>query len=332
VLHIGLDTHKEFIQACFVNDEGKKIKEERYPNTPIGLNKLCTAAQNGKCVLEASTSCITVYDALQAHGIRVRAANPLKIKAIASAKLKTDKVDAHMLAQLERADLIPEAHLPDKFTREMRELVRQHVSITNERTDIKNQIHALLAKNGIRLPFKSTFTQKSQSWLSKNTAGVAKLALEQTFQRIHLLNQQREVIDAEIERQAQNNPDAVLLKTIPGLGWFSAFLLAVEIDGVERFVDEEHLQSYAGLVPSVRQSGNTTRVGHISKQGNRLIRWVLVQDAWMAIRRSKRYKKKYTRMVRRHKKKTVAILAVARKILRDAFFMLQRRQAFNENA
>ena len=332
MLHVGLDTHKEFIQACFVNDEGKKIKEERYANAPIGLNKLCAAAQGNKCVLEASTSCITVYDALQTNGIRVRVANPLRIKAIASAKLKTDKVDAHMLAQLERADLIPEAHLPNKFTREMRELVRQHVSITNERTDIKNQIHALLSKNGIRLPFKSTFTQKSQTWLHKNTSGVPKLALGQLFQRIHLLNQQRQTVDAEIERQAQNNPDAVLLKTIPGLGWFSAFLLAVEIDGIERFVDEEHLQSYAGLVPSVRQSGNTTRTGHISKQGNRLIRWVLVQDAWMAIRSSKRYRKKYTRMVRRHKKKTVAILAVARKILRDAFFMLQRRQAFNENA
>lgn len=131
MLHIGLDTHKEFIQACFVNDEGKKIKEERYPNTPIGLNKLCAAAQGNKSVLEASTSCITVYDALQTRGMRVRVANPLKIKAIASAKLKTDKVDAHMLAQLERADLIPEAHIPDKFTREMRELVRQHVGLTN---------------------------------------------------------------------------------------------------------------------------------------------------------------------------------------------------------
>jgi len=332
MLYAGLDVHKDFVQACFVDEEGKIARESKYTTSVAGLHRLCQQAKDAKCVLEASTSCLPVFDALQAQGVSVRVAHPLKVKAIASAKLKTDKVDARMLAQLERADLIPESHVPDKPTRELKQLVRQHMSLTEERTTIKNQVHALLVKNGVHPPFKSLFTKRTRAWLKINTAGVLSLALEQSFERIETLDKQRNVIDSEIIKKAEANPDAMLLKTIPGVGWFSALLLAVEIDGVERFVDEEHLQSYAGLTPSTRQSGNTTRSGHISKQGNPIIRWALVQDAWIAVNHSKRFKKTFTRFKKRHKNVNVAIIAVARKMLRCAYFMLSRRQAFSENA
>ena len=331
MLHGGLDAHKDFVQACFVDDAGGVVREGKYPTTPEGLRKLCKDSSNAKCVLEASSSCLPVFDALQARGVRVRVAHPLKVKAIASAKLKTDKVDARMLAQLERADLIPEAHVPDKFTRELRQLVRQHVSLTQERTGIKGYVHALLLKNGLRTPFKNAFTNKAREHLSKNTAGILNLAFEQSFERITLLGKQRDAVDAEIEKQALLNPDAVLLKTIPGVGWFSALLLAVEIDGVKRFADHKHLQSYAGLVPSTRQSGTVKHSGPLSKQGNKLIRWALVQDAWVAIRHSKRFRKIYLRMARKKGVKK-AIVVVARKILTSAFYMLQKREEFNENA
>ncbi len=225
MLYGGLDVHKDFVQACFVDDDGRIVREGRYVTAPAGLRKLCWDSLGAKCVLEASTSCLPVFDALQEEGVRVRVANPLKVKAIASAKLKTDKVDVRMLAQLERADLIPEAHVPDRFTRELRQLVRQHVSLTQERTGIKGYVHALLLKNGVRTPFKNAFANKSREWLSKNADGVLRLTLEQSFERLALLGKQRDAVDAEIEKQALLNPDAVLLKTIPGVGWFSALLV-----------------------------------------------------------------------------------------------------------
>lgn len=331
MLHVGLDVHKDFVQACFVDDAGRIVREKKFVTSPVGLRRLCWEAKGGKCVLEASTSCLPVYDALQAEGIRVRVAHPLKVKAIASAKLKTDKVDARMLAQLERVDLIPEAHIPEKLTRELRQLVRQHVSLTQERTAIKSYVHALLLKNGVRTPFRSVFTARAKEWLSKQAGGTLKLTLEQSFERITLLGLQRLTVDAEIEKHALLNSDAVLLKTIPGVGWFSALLLTAEIDGIERFADAKHLQSYAGLVPSTRQSGNVSRSGPLSKQGNKLMRWALVQDAWQAIRHSKRFRKTFTKISRKRGTKK-AVVAVARKILCCAYHMLQRREEFNENA
>lgn len=331
MLHGGLDVHKDFVQACFVNEDGRTVKEARYETTSKGLHDLCWQAIGSKCVIEASTACLPVYDALQAQNVQVRVAHPLKLKAIASAKLKTDKVDARMLAQLERANLIPEAHIPNKAVRELKQLVRQHVVLTNERTNIKNQVHALLLKNGVRTPFKNVFSCKAREWLERNAVGVFKLSLEQTMQRIDFLGEQREIVDVEIEKRAQANEDAVLLKTIPGVGWFSALLLAAEIDGVQRFQDAKHLQSYAGLTPSTRQSGSVTRTGSLSKQGNKLMRWALTQDAWVAIEHSKRFRKVFKRVARKRGVKK-AIIAVARRIACCAFFMLSRRQAFDENA
>ena len=108
----GLDVHKDFVQACWVNNKNEVVREDRFDTTPDGLAALCGAAHGTHCVLESSTACFQVYDALQDAGVRVRVAHPLRVKAIASAKVKTDKVDAKTLAQLECANLVPEAHIP----------------------------------------------------------------------------------------------------------------------------------------------------------------------------------------------------------------------------
>ena len=120
----GLDVHKDFVQACWINQDNQVVKEERFETTPAGIQALCSFAQGSRCVIESSTACYPVFDALNEANVSVRVAHPLRVKAIASAKIKTDKIDAHTLAQLEMANLIPEAHLPGKQTREWRELIR----------------------------------------------------------------------------------------------------------------------------------------------------------------------------------------------------------------
>lgn len=328
MLYAGLDVHKDFVQACWVNQDNQVVREERFETTPAGIQDLCTAAQDSQCVVESSTAVYHVFDALQDANVTVEAAHPLRVKAIASAKLKTDKVDARMLAQLACANLIPPAHLPGRATRELRDLIHQHVLLTDESTRIKNQTRALLLKRGIK-PGRDLFTKKNQNQVIEQTQGVAKLALEQALERLRFLQEQRAIVDDLIDQQAQTNQDAVLLKTIPGVGWFSALLLASAIDGVERFPDAEHLVSYAGLAPSTRQSGNVTRTGPISKQGNSKMRWVLIQNAWQAIRRSKRFRKKFMKIGRKKNAKT-AITVVARKMLTVAYFMLSRREVYSE--
>ncbi len=330
MLYGGLDVHKDFVQACWVNQQNQVVREERFETTPAGIQGLCSAAQGSRCVVESSTAVYPVYDALQDAHVQVRAAHPFHVKAIASAKLKTDKVDARMLAQLECANLIPEAHLPNKFTREQRELVRQHVSLTGKMTALKCRIKSVLAKHGISVP-KSLFNKRKNLESLKALPAVARLVVQQSLDQLNFVNQQREAVDALIEETAGQNPDAVLLNTMPGVASFSALLLASAIDGIERFTDSNHLVSYAGLAPSTRQSGNVTRTGPISKQGNSLMRWVLVQCAWTAIRNSKRFRKRFVKIGKKRGAKT-AIVAVARKMLTVAYFMLTRREAYNENA
>lgn len=327
----GLDVHKDFVQACIVNKNGKTLLDERFETTPEGLQQLQKQMKNAHCVIESSTACYQVYDALQAAQIPVHAAHPLKVKAIAFAKIKTDKIDAHTLAQLERADLIPEAHLPDKETREQRVLVRQHVALTEESTRLKNRIRALFLKQGIKTPSDLFDSRKRIAEYPSKLSGATRMTVMQLFEQLRFLREQRAAIDKTIEEAAHQNEDAKLLRTMPGVGWFSAFLLASEIDGVKRFPDAQHLQSYGGLVPAIRQSGNTAHYGHISKQGNPLIRWVLVQDAWVAVEHSRKFRKFFLRVKRRHGAKR-AVIAVARKMLGIAFVMLSRRQAFRENA
>ena len=330
MLYGGLDVHKDFLQACWVNQDNQIVREEKFETTVAGIQALCTIAQGSHCVVEASTAVYPIYDALQNAHITVESAHPLKLKAISSAKLKTDKVDARMLAHLACANLIPPAHLPNQATRELRDLIHQHILLTRESTKIKNQTRALLLKRGIK-PDKNMFTKKNQKKVIEQTQGVAKLALEQALARLGFIQKQRQTVDQCIEQQAQTNPDAVLIKTIPGIGWFSALLLASAIDGIERFPDAEHLVSYAGLSPSTRQSGNVTRTGPISKKGNSNMRSALVQCAWMAIRCSKRFRKKFMKIGRKKNAKT-AITVIARKMLTITYFMLSRREVYSETA
>jgi len=326
----GLDVHKDFVQACWVDGRNKVVLEERFDTTPSGLGRLTEQARGSRCVIESSTACFQVYDALQEAKVRVRVAHPLKVKAIASAKIKTDKIDARTLAQLERADLIPEAHIPNKLTRELRELVREHVSSTQERTRIKCRVRALLLKHGVAAP-RNLFTKTNTAWALTQFQDASLLALQQAFERLQLLKTQREKVDALIEEKAKENKDAVLLKTIPGVGWFTALVLSAEIDGVKRFPDAEHLASYAGLTPSVHQSANVKRSGPISRQGNKLMRWTLVQAAWLAVRESRKCRKLFTRLSRKKGVKK-AIIAVARKLLTYSYFMLKNNEVFDENA
>src|SRR3989338_4194407 len=155
-MHVGLDVHKEFCQAAFLDENGEFVREERFENSASGLAELAQAAKDCEVVMESSTSSMHVYDALS-ETCRVKVAHPSKVKAIASARIKTDKIDARILAQLLKADMIPESYVPKKEHRQARLLVRHRASLVELRTQIKNKIHALLTKEGIKIPFKDAF-------------------------------------------------------------------------------------------------------------------------------------------------------------------------------
>lgn len=259
----GLDVHKESVQACVLDAQGNVLTERRFDTSPVGLDELLETVRNSSCVMEASTACYPVYDFLSEHNVKVRVAHPKATKAIWAGKKSTDKVDAKMLAHLERTNLVPEAYVPSKVVRQQWDLVAHHVDLTQQKTRLNNQTSALLLKNSVRLPWK-WFTKRSEKLLPlMKLPESLLLKVTHAKQQHALLKVALKEVDSRITALAMQNKNAVLLHSIRGVGWFGAFLISVRIDKIERFSFVDKLVSYAGLCPSIKQSGETTRFGKI---------------------------------------------------------------------
>lgn len=326
----GLDTHKDSVNLYAVDENARLIREERFLTDNLGLVRLARMVRGMTCVLEACSTSYPIYDALTEQGITVKAAHPLLLKSLSGLK-KTDKVDAKRMALMLKAGIIPEAHIPAKTVRMNRDWIQTHIGLVEQKTKEKNRVHAILLRYRIKPRVKSLFTKKAV-WLESTVIpNELRLVLKQHLDLIFDLKKKQKQIDVLIEEKAKQNPHAVLLQSIPGVGWFVAFLVVTNIDGIERFHSSEQLVSYAGLAPRIYQSGKTCYCGHISKAGRSELRWALVQAAWRSIKYSKRFRKKYFKLSRKIGKKK-AIIAVARKLLTIMYYLLKKNEVYREDA
>ena len=324
--YTGIDSHKESVVVHRIDGNTNPVLRERYPTTQQGLEKFLGGVRGSMCVLEACTTSYPIYDFLVANGVEVKVAHPLLLKSISGLK-KTDKVDAQRMALMLKAGIIPLAHIPSQKVRVDRDLVRQHISLVQQKTGEKNRVHALLLRYRVKEP-ENPFGKK-RDWLDSEVPCEVRPVLEQSLEHIDYLQRLQYQIDKRIEKKAGENADALLLNSIPGVGYFSSLLVASFVDGVERFGSSEQLVSYAGLAPRIHQSGERTVLGSISKQGMKELRWALTQCAWVAMRKKGKLRKFYLKKKRRIGAGK-AIIAVARKMLTIMFFMLKRREAFRD--
>lgn len=326
----GLDTHKESVLAHIIDEKGRLKREERFSADDLELTRLAKALKNTECVMEAGTTCYQFYDTLTEQGVKIKVAHPLLLRSYCGLK-KTDKVDAKKLAVMLKAGFIPEAHIPSKKVRMERDLVRQHIHLTQNRTAEINRARALLLRHRIKPKTKNLFGKRA-NWQEKACIpDNVRFLLQQSTRQIRSLEEQKKEVDTKITKKAKTNNDTVILQSIPSIGWFTAYLAVVTFDGIERFPSAEQLVSYAGLAPRIYQSGNTRYTGRISKQGRPELRWALIQCAWIAVRKSKRFRKTYTRIKKRSGNKK-AIVAVARKLLTTMYYLLKKQEAYKENA
>jgi transposase len=254
-----------------------------------------------------------LYDGLLGAGHDVRLAHPQKVKSIAEAKIKTDKIDSETLAHLLRAGLLPESYVPPRDIRELRDLVRRRAFRVGMRTKLKNRVHAELAKRSIDLG-APLFTREGLGLLRS----LRLEAVDQLLPVIETLDAQINRISGGLRRMSGEDPRAELLTPIPGVGYYVALLLLSEIGDVKRFPDAERLCSYAGLVPSVRRGGDTTRHGGITKEGSRWMRWGLIQAVHVHVRYDTDLSRFYRRLARR-KTRQEAVVATARKMLKVVY-------------
>jgi transposase len=301
-----------------------------YHNEPMALKQYLSRLPEGTPIaIEACGYESWLCDVFESHGLNVHLGHPLKTKAIAEAKIKTDKIDSRILAELLAYDLLPEAYLPKDSVRQQRALLRYRQSIARMRTQTKNRIHFLLDRLGIRSPEVSDlFGCKGILWLKQlSLKGHYQSILQGHLEILEFVSQKIHALDKLLFNLLKENPQAELLQSIPGVGRFTAFLLLAEIGPISRFQNEERLCSYSGLIPSVYQSGLKEYRGPITKQGNKFIRWALIEAAHTAIKKDPFLKDFYQR-IKVKKGISKALVAVARKLLVSVFHVLTKNQTY----
>lgn len=327
--YIGLDIHKKFVVGCIMNQQGKIIFEYKFKNDPHSLDVfLLNASKDSKIALESCNGWEYIYDYLTDAGYCVELANPTQILLIAKSRKKTDSNDAKILADLLRTNMLPTCYAAPSDIREQRQVVRHRRSLTDLQTEIKNKIHAILLRNGIEHGFPSIFTDKGKAFLcSIDLPGYDRQQLDDYIELLnHLKKKISETTEAS-EDYVRHNPHARLLMTIPGISYYSALMIAAELGDIRRFNNAKQVASYAGLNPSVRQSGMSCHIGHISKQGNKNLRWILVQIAHIIVQRDNRFATFFTRIANQ-RSRNIAYVAVARKLMTVIYAMLRNNAPY----
>lgn len=321
--YVGFDIHKRYTFYTQMDEAGRIQRQGRLPNSREALGTFfADVGEPARVVMEASINWYHLYDLLETLDIPVTLAHPSRTRAIAEAKVKTDKVDSATLAHLLRADLVPAAYIPPREIRDLRELLRYRGALVRLQTMVKNRIHALLLKHGYQAPVQDVFGIRGRQWLTTlPLRPVYQQALQGFLAVLDTLQDQIRATTTAIDREARTTPQAQLLCTLPGIGYYTALLLLAEIGDVSRFPSPKHLVSYAGLAPTVHASGGRVRTGHISKQGSPWLRWGLIEAALHACRHAP-YQARYERLKTRRGFR-IARVAVARELLTTVYWMLR---------
>ena len=249
-------------------------------------------------------------------------AHPLATKAISSARVKNDSVDAKTLAHLLRTNLLPEAWIAPPEAREARRLARMRTSLVRVRSQLRCQIHAVLAEHGVHADVSDVFGKAGRALLEDLALPpVSKARLDANLRLIDALTE--EVAQAERELRALFRGDDRIkrLTAIPGVGLITAATVVTEVWDITRFPSADRLCSWAGLTPSEHSSGEHTRRGHISKQGSRWLRWVLVEAA--ARPQADPNLRTFVDRIASRRGTKIARVALARRLLTLSFYALR---------
>jgi transposase len=331
MMYVGVDVGKSRCRAAMMSREGVIVDEFTFNNDQDGISHLASMLTMDDRVVMESTGAywLNLYNHLEDAHVQVVLANPLKTKAIASARIKSDKVDARILAHLLRADLIPESYVPSREMREIRSLVRHRLSIVKVRTMVKNKIHAIIDRRGLKHDsFSDLFGKAGLRWLkSLELPGLDRLMLWNHLAHLESLSLQIARVDEEITGKASLDGDVRLLLSLTGIDVYTALLIKSEVGSIDRFSSYKKLVSWAGLAPSLHQSGDVEYHGSITKQGSRMLRWIMVESARVAVNHDPRMRSFYER-VKQRRGDQKAIIAAANKMLKIIWFMLKKREEY----
>lgn len=332
-LYVGMDIHKNFIQAAAMDEAGNIIKEQQFKSDAKDIKRFVESlkTKNVQAAIEATCTWYHVYETLDALGVQTTLVNMRRTKTIAESKIKTDTLDAKTIAHCLRTGFIATAYIPPKTIMEQRNILRHRMSLRKEITRYKNKIHAILLRNGIpHSDYSDLFGAGGMRFLRSLTLSDSEqYSLTSYLNIVETLIYEKTQTAEKIETLCKNNPHAMLLTSIPGISYYSAMIILIEIGEIHRFPHPKKLCSYAGLVPRTIQSGNHVYHGRILKECNQNLKWILDQCAHIHIRHCPNsvITRLYYR-VENKKGRNKAIVAASRKLLTCIWYMLMKSETF----
>jgi transposase len=327
---IALDVHRDFCEVAI--KQGTKLRSGGRIKTSVAeLERFAQSlAPDDQVALESSGPALAIKRVIEPHVGRVVVANTRRVRAIAEAKVKTDKVDARTLCELLHAGFLPEVFSPDEWTRSLRRRLQRRSKLVRARTRAKNELHAVLSRNlKGRPPMSDVFGKAGRAWLEAlELAPDERETVQGALRQVDFLDAEVGLIERELAGQALSSEEIRRLMTVPGVSLISAATFVAVVGDVTRFATPKKLVSYVGLDPKVRQSGEApARHGHISKQGSGEARHMLCEAAWVVVRTPGPLRAFYER-VRARRGAQIALVATARKLCVLFWHLLTRESDY----
>ena len=328
--YCGLAVSRQSTPVYIEDGQGRRVKRAVVPTTPRGLMDALErdTARGLRVAIEAGNRTAWIVDGLRELGAKVHVVHPLKVKHIAESKKKTDRIDAQLLAHLLRIGGLPEpVHVPSRRSREVRGLLVARRQLVQMRTKLLNVVRGLARQQRIELRPRALLARGGWGELTEASLSPALRQVVAAYEAtVQAASTALTALDRQLAHRATRDPRVARLETIPGVGPISAQTLVAAVDTIDRFATAKKLVAYAGLVPSVRASGERVEYGRITKQGRSEIRavWVQAAHAALAVKGGAAAPLQWWwgRIARRRGKKT-AIVALARKLLTIAFHLLR---------
>ena len=329
--YIAIDIHKHYLMIGGIDAYKRIVLQPR----KVELHRWRAWAEanlrrTDAIVIEATTNAWAIYDLLVTLVGRAVVAHPAKVKLIADARVKTDKVDVLTLAHLLRADMLPEVWVPPPHVRDLRALLSHRRRLVSLQTTAKNRLQSVLHRLNVRPPSGDLFAHKQRAWWQAlDLSSTERLRVDQDIATLDHIVPQIAAVDTELrrlsvsERWAEQVP---YLLQLPGIAVLGAMTILSAVGDVTRFPSAKQLVGYAGLGAGVHDSGKTHRDKGITKQGRRDLRFVLVEAARTAIQTHPYWKREFARLAKRigdHK----AVVAIARKLLIVVWHVLMAKSA-----
>lgn len=327
---VGLDVHKRVVEACILDQAGAVLARHRVGGQREALLDFAQRSllASDHLALEATFHTWALVELFTPFVAKIIVSNPLRTKAIAMAKVKTDRVDARVLADLLRCGYLPEVWQPDAETRRWRSLSHRRAALSADRTAIKNRLHSTLDQRLIEVPVNDLFGKKGREWLRQLELDEdGRFILDSDLRLLQAVEEEIEALEARIAPLAYAREQVRLLITLPGVDVATAVGLLAAWGDPRRFPDPDRAASALGLAPSTRQSAEHCYHGRITKQGNAHARWLLVQAAQHLDSHPGPLGVFFRRLAKK-KNRNVAVVATARKLATVAWHMLRNNEPY----